>query len=88
MDDGLAAEAGGLMCWMLTNKTQENKSMRLCLNRSSEDSIRLGPWHGPDTGILPAAGKFHAPEVGKVASGNDQEPTSSMRQLVNLNHCA
>lgn len=39
-------------------------------------------------GILPAAVCLNAPEVGKLASANDQEPTSSLRELVNLNHGA
>ena len=67
--------------------------MGICLNRAFKEDRHQPAHPGADgtaqtLGILPAAVKLNAPEVGKLASGNDQEPTSSLRQLANLNHSA
>lgn len=63
--------------------------MRICLNRAfEEDRQQARLMVSPALGILPAAVKLNVPEVCKLASRNNQEPTSSLRQLANLNHSA
>ena len=63
--------------------------MRIRLHRGfEEDGRQAGASAGPHPGVLPAAGEFHAPEVGEPVSGNLRKPTSGLRQLAHPNPSA